>query len=140
MDCPACQTYRRRVLIRSTPHMRYLVRQLQVAVAARRLQCESLRGNRRDVPPPPFATLRPAEPLPELLHYYFSCPACRRIFALLCDTYAGAGGQWWVAGRLPLPAPLTANVPGRYRANARSATSAGSAGSPAAPTGSPASG
>jgi hypothetical protein len=141
MDCASCPTYRRRVLIRSTPQLRHLIGQLQAAVAARRLHCEHLDQPRhRCLPARPFDALQAAEPLPDLLHYYFSCPDCRRIFALLCDTFAAAGGQWWVAGRLPPAANIESRVPLLARWRGRHAANAASAGSPAAPTGSPASG
>ncbi len=30
----------------------------------------------------------------DILHYYFECPLCGRLFELFAETYHGSGGQW----------------------------------------------
>lgn len=43
---------------------------------------------------PPFLTIQPAGPWPDLLLFFFSCTACGRTFRLSVETYHGSGGSW----------------------------------------------
>ena len=43
---------------------------------------------------PPFSEITPDGQWPDVIHYYFECPACHQLFLLVADTYHGSGGFW----------------------------------------------
>ena len=119
MDCLSCTSYRTRVLIRSTAQLLHVLQQVQQALAARVLRSEPLPASRRVVPVPPAAPLAGTTSLPDVVHHHFACTTCGQRFVLLCDTRHGAGGQWWVSGRLPAfgsPRTVTATALAGLRA------------------------
>jgi len=111
MECMSCARYRTRVLVRSTAQLLHLLQQAQAALTARVLRSEPLPPGRRLPSAAPVAPLPGPAALPDVVHHHFACTACGQRFVLLCDTRHGAGGQWWVSGRLPASrAPRSATV------------------------------
>jgi hypothetical protein len=100
MECLSCADFRRRVLIRDSGQLRACVQQVEHALAAGRLCCAADPIGRPPTPRPPFAALRADGVLPEVVHHHFTCIGCGQRFVLLFDTRYGAGGQWWMSGKL----------------------------------------
>jgi len=46
---------------------------------------------------PTFDELDLSQPWPDVLQYWFECPACAKRFELSVETYHGSGGVWRAA-------------------------------------------
>jgi hypothetical protein len=94
VTCANCDSFGARLEIRLPGELARVLAAVKRAVAAGRLRYDGFESSRVLIGQPDFGSVDPTGPYPDVLDYYFECPACGAVFELTAETYHGSGGRW----------------------------------------------
>ncbi len=94
MSCRRCAGSDVYMLARGPSDLAVLLGMVRTAVAEGTVVCVANAEKPALVEQPAFAELDLSQPWPDVMQYWFECPACAQRFELSIETYHGSGGVW----------------------------------------------
>lgn len=100
MDCRHCAGSHVCMVARGPEDLEALLRIVRAAVAEGAVVCVANAQKAALNDQPAFGELDLSRPWPDVLQYWFECPACAQRFELTIETYHGSGGVWRRRGEM----------------------------------------
>lgn len=97
MSCKQCASVNFQMLATGPADLAGLLGIVRSAVAEGAVVCVANAEKPALVEQPAFDELDLSQPWPDVLQYWFECPACAQRFELSIETYHGSGGVWRAA-------------------------------------------
>ena len=97
MGCRHCAGSRVYMLARGPEDLEALLGMVRSAVAEGAVVCVANAEKPALIDQPAFGELDLSRTWPDVLQYWFECPACAKRFELSIETYHGSGAVWRAA-------------------------------------------